>query len=282
MSKRFTTPDLETKIDKEAARVLQLLTKASVFLAMSPKMEKAIIVSNTQDAKPRQIASVDREIAEIFRSREWVTGRIENGVGRFYLSELGLVKLKRLSALKSNDAANVFGQQHKDIENRDIFESDGTRRFHINANESPLTALARKRDKHGDYYLTKRMIQAGERLREDFEISQIGPRITQNWDRFLVASARGDYRVDGVDRSDAAEIARARLSKALATLGPGLADIAFRCCCFLEGLERAEKKLEWSARSGKIVLRIALDRLADFYEMPKDEQKMAKTLRRVS
>ena len=39
-----------------------------------------------------------------------------------------------------------------------------------------------------------------------------------------------------------------------------------RCCCYLEGLEAAEKKLGWSARSGKIVLRIALMRLKQHYD----------------
>ena len=46
-------------------------------------------------------------------------------------------------------------------------------------------------------------------------------------------------------------------------LGPGLSDIVFRVCCFLEGLETAEKRLGWSARSGKVVLKIALERLGD-------------------
>jgi DNA invertase Pin-like site-specific DNA recombinase len=49
-------------------------------------------------------------------------------------------------------------------------------------------------------------------------------------------------------------------------LGPGLGDIALKCCCYLEGLETAEKRMGWSARSGKIVLRIALQRLLQFYE----------------
>ena len=60
--------------------------------------------------------------------------------------------------------------------------------------------------------------------------------------------------------------ARKRVRDAMADLGPGLGDVVLRCCCLLEGLEVTEKKLGWSARSGKIVLRIALQRLARHYE----------------
>jgi hypothetical protein len=45
-----------------------------------------------------------------------------------------------------------------------------------------------------------------------------------------------------------------------------LADVAYHCCCLLEGLEVTEKAMGWSAWSGKIVLRIALQRLKRHYE----------------
>lgn len=89
----------------------------------------------------------------------------------------------------------------------------------------------------------------------------MGPRVTQNWDNFLTA---------GVDQSVKAPAgpgdAKARVANALADLGPGLGDVALRCCCYLEGMEASEKKLGWSARSGKIVLRIALQRLKRHYD----------------
>ena len=37
---------------------------------------------------------------------------------------------------------------------------------------------------------------AGERLREDFELAQMGPRVAQNWDSFLSCGASGDSAVD--------------------------------------------------------------------------------------
>ena len=65
---------------------------------------------------------------------------------------------------------------------------------------------------------------------------------------------------------DASSNARNRVALALSELGPGLSDVVLRCCCYLEGLETIEKKLSWSARSGKIVLRIALMRLKIHYD----------------
>ena len=47
--------------------------------------------------------------------------------------------------------------------------------------------------------------------------------------------------------------------------GIGLADVALRTCCFLEGLEGCERRLGWSARSGKVVLKLALQRLVEHY-----------------
>ena len=108
------------------------------------------------------------------------------------------------------------------------------------------------------------MVAAGERLREDFELAQMGPRVTQNWDRFLTTGRSGAMPERGLAEGPVA--ARARVAEALRALGPGLGDIALRCCCFLEGLETAEKRMGWSARSGKIVLRIALQRLSQHYQ----------------
>ena len=57
----------------------------------------------------------------------------------------------------------------------------------------------------------------------------------------------------------------ARVAEALRDLGPGMGDLVLRVCCFLEGIELTERRLGWSARSGKVVLRLALMRLERFY-----------------
>ena len=141
--------------------------------------------------------------------------------------------------------------------------------------ESPLGWLSRRRDSRGAPFLGREEVEAGERLRADFERAQLGPGVTQDWRRFLAPGAGGSglsAQERGVD--DGAEAARRRVMDALADLGPGLADAALRTCCFLEGLEQVEARMSWSARSGKIVLKIALQRLAGHYRrtepLPKD------------
>ena len=49
-------------------------------------------------------------------------------------------------------------------------------------------------------------------------------------------------------------------------LGPGLSEVVLRCCCLPEELEITKKHMGWAARSGKVVLRIALQRLGLHYE----------------
>ena len=59
--------------------------------------------------------------------------------------------------------------------------------------------------------------------------------------------------------------AHRRFHAAVEHVGPGLADICWRVICAGEGIGGAEKALGWPSRSGKLVLTLALDRLARFY-----------------
>ncbi|MBB3861058.1 hypothetical protein GGQ88_002330 [Novosphingobium hassiacum] len=127
----------------------------------------------------------------------------------------------------------------------------------VNLAESPLTWL------HSRGHLTDRQYDAGERLRADYERAQMAPSITMRWDAVRIAGT-GDRGLSGSERQMAA---KARFDAAVAAAGNGLSDILWRVVCAGEGLPAAEKTLEWPARSGKLVLRIALDRVADFYRV---------------
>lgn len=129
----------------------------------------------------------------------------------------------------------------------------------VNLKESPLGWLYA----HG--HLTEPQYEAGERLRADWERAQIAPSITMRWDPVRVDGGGG--RDHGLTASERQIAAKDRFDGALREAGPGLSDILWRVACAGEGLPAAEKALEWPVRSGKLVLKLALDRVAGFYRI---------------
>ena len=128
----------------------------------------------------------------------------------------------------------------------------------VNLAESPLSWL------HARGHLYDRLFNAGERLRLDYERAQLSPGVTMRWDPVRLAGQGGESRLLPTERQLAA---RQRFDGALAEAGRGLSDILWRVVCAGERLPDAEKGLAWPARSGKLVLKLALDRLADFYRI---------------
>lgn len=127
----------------------------------------------------------------------------------------------------------------------------------VNLAESPLSWL------HARGHLDDRQFAAGELLRADYERASMAPGVTMRWDPVRV---RGSGAA-GLSPTERQIAARARFDGAIAAAGRGLSDILWRVVCACEGLPTAEKSLDWPARSGKLVLKIALDRLADFYRI---------------
>lgn len=127
----------------------------------------------------------------------------------------------------------------------------------VNLAESPLAWL------HARGHLEDRLFDAGERLRSDYERAQLSPSVTMRWDPVRVKST-GDA---GLTPGEKQIAAKARFDGALAAAGRGLEDVLWRVVCAGEALPDAERALAWPARSGKLVLRLALDRVADFYRI---------------
>ena len=273
----------DARIEREARRILRRLCEKGAFLAVAPSMERAVVLREVVPGRQNRIAVVDRDVAHAFAMQEWIACDKAGKIACYTITPVGRAALKRLlteervgRAGKAGfaEAQAPFQEQHRFFAERTVMAEDGSgeRRLRFNLAESPLSVLGRKRDKDGSAYLTPVLIEAGERLREDFELAQMGPRVAQNWDRFLTAGTRGGAR-PGRGPGEGPADARVRVAKALAALGPGLSDIVFRICCFLEGIETAEKRLGWSARSGKVVLKIALERLASHYGIAMPEPR---------
>jgi hypothetical protein len=127
----------------------------------------------------------------------------------------------------------------------------------VNLAESPLGWL------HARGHLNERLFDAGERLRADYERAQIAPAVTMRWEPVRISGTNPD----GLTPGERQLSARRRFDGAIAAAGKGLKDILWRVVCACETVSAAERELEWPARSGKLVLRIALERVADFYRI---------------
>ncbi len=128
----------------------------------------------------------------------------------------------------------------------------------VNLAESPLSWLRARG------MVDARQFEAGERLRADYEMASLGPSVTMRWDASPIAKGRRGAAA-AMDPTLAQLSAKRRFDAAIAAAGPGLSDVLWRVVCAGEGLPMAEKALGWPVRAGKLVLCLALDRVAGHY-----------------
>jgi hypothetical protein len=161
------------------------------------------------------------------------------------------------------DGPNRFRLQHDGIVRRSRASRDGLDATHFNEAESPLAWLSRRKDRDGRPFVIPGQLLAGERLRADFTRAGLTPRMTANWTAPIEKARRGGS--DGVTFADAVLAAKVRLARTLDAVGPEFAGLLLDTCCFLKGLETVERERGWPARTARVVLSLALDRLARHY-----------------
>jgi hypothetical protein len=134
----------------------------------------------------------------------------------------------------------------------------------VNESESPLAWLARRKDAGGKPMIDAAQFAAGERLRADFTRAAMTPRIGANL-ASPVAHGRRNSGDSSAHFSDIVIAAKERLNHALDSVGPEFSGLLLDICCFLKGLELVERERGWPRRTSKVVLGLALDRLARHY-----------------
>lgn len=134
-------------------------------------------------------------------------------------------------------------------------------RRRANLGESPIAWLARRKDADGLPWLTAVEVAAGEKLRLDFQRAGVIGRLTMDWQ----AGPRSGAARAGLDPMERAQDAKRRIARALDYAGPGLREMLEHVCFRGTALEAAERDLGLTRRSGKVVLKLALQRLAKHY-----------------
>ncbi|MEJ2116477.1 MAG: DUF6456 domain-containing protein [Alphaproteobacteria bacterium] len=192
---------------------------------------------------------------------------VEPCAGGYRLSATGRAWVRR--KLSSADA---FQEQHQVRALREIEYERTKRPAIVDEMESPLAWLAKRKDKNGVPMLLPHQFEAGERLRADFHFAGLTARVTANWNPAASTKRTGGGGNDLAALTDNVMAARQRVVRALAAVGPELSGVLVDVCCHLKGLEEAERAEKWPQRSGKVVLQIALTRLARHYGLINEGQ----------
>jgi hypothetical protein len=232
----------DKEVEREGHRVLRRLAAPRQVLFARGAVH---VVARSPSAAAASRVTVAPDLVARFAALGWIQ---PDGEGRHVIAPPGQAFLARAGE-------GGFAAQHRLLQARRL-EGDGGRAVQVNMAESPLTRLKFRA------LIDDRQFAAGERLRRDYTLGQMTPRMGVDWSAPVVLGGRGA----GQDSlGDTVIAARQRLNRALKAAGPGLGDLLFDVCCQLAPLEGVEAARGWSRRSARVVLAIALDRLAAHY-----------------
>ncbi|WP_372425784.1 DUF6456 domain-containing protein [Salinarimonas chemoclinalis] len=254
-----------TRLARGAVRLLEALAAPEASGLPDPIDGARVLVRGAADRRGVSLsagafarADADRLVAADL-ARWSRAGRAH----RLQATEAGRARLRREA-----DPAQPFAAQHRAgaVAARPD-PSDGTpRRVAINNAESPLAWLASRRNRDGTPFLSPQAVEAGERLRRDITMAGIMPGVTVDWSRFGGGgSGRGRAPGERQTMTEALVAARQRLAGAADALGGEDLDLLVDVCGFLKGLATIERERGWPARSAKMLVARALDRLARHY-----------------
>jgi hypothetical protein len=205
------------------------------------------------------LATISVAAFDWVRRRGWL--QPEQGTDRYRIAAAGIKALRRAKSGPSAamPAIRQKSTAEKKAKRQGIASVGG-------AKEGSLAWLRRRRDKDGQPLITEPQFAVGERLGADFWHAQLSPRVTADWSG--TASSRRTPRAApgaGVELGDHVVAARQRVHRALDAVGPELAGILVEVCCHDVGLEAAGRTQGWPQRAAKVVLQLALTRLARHY-----------------
>ncbi len=210
------------------------------------------------------LARFAADVAPFAERQDWI---VRKG-GVWVISSPGKQALKRQLA----EGDDAFRAQHQ-VRRQSVLRESGET-VTVDDSESPLAWLRRRKDRTGKPLLSAAQFRAGERLRADYTLARLTPRVTANWD---ASAPAGRSRRAGAplahELSDTVLAAKERVRSALRAVGPDLEGVLISVCCELMGLEEVERRYGWPQRSAKVVLGIALNSLARHYGYLDDAER---------
>ncbi len=157
---------------------------------------------------------------------------------------------------KLSNHQEQFSEQH-----RKIIHKQGGIKYNLNENIIVRLSIAKNGQ---EPFLLPHHIEAAKRFSFLFEKSHLRQSITIRYNEGAVAGSKRSLNFSN-DISDMAIDAREKIEKILAYLPKDCAKVILDVCGFEKGLQKIEKEHGWPSRSAKLVLRIALEQMANYF-----------------
>jgi hypothetical protein len=245
--------DIASGIDRVLLAKLVVLARRGAFLQR--RCDGADVVLPRRGGAGAVVALSSLELARSLAAG-WIAPA---GPERLQLARRGLALVRKAKSIAPGDVGRTGVSGPSEAVTAKARPS-------VNRDESPLAWLRRRTDKRGRSLISASEYEAGERLRADFWFAQMTPRVTASWSGTTpVRRQRRSAPSADKDLLDHVIAARERVRRALAAVGPELAGVLIDVCCHLQGLEQVERAAGWPQRAGKVILHLALQRLARHY-----------------
>lgn len=251
----------EHEFEREVRRVFRRFVEPRCYVKRVNDEEFGLFVSRNEWRKP--VLRIGEKLWTLFERRDLVRAADKTAASIiWYPSEAGQAYWRRLDA-----AADPFRTQHQLRGRRAVSLEGAVFVAETNEAETTLGWLARRKGVGGKPLVSEIQVEAGERLRKDFTLAQLNPRVTADWSMALGPDGGGRRLRDPAEVTDRALAARERFARAVGAVGVGLSGVLVEVCCNQRGLEEIERGFGWPQRAAKVVLQIALDRLAEHYRI---------------
>jgi len=182
-------------------------------------------------------------------------GGLEAGARGYCVTESLVRRLK---------AGDNHAQQHRDMEEREIYIDSGVRRpARINGGMSAFDRLCRRKDRRGANLLTPAQQEAGRSFMRDYALAGHGHVATQNYmsageDKTAYSGGTEEAYIRRLDASK-------RFESAKSAMGEGLDKAVLSVCCHDQRLEQIERAEKWASGTGLTLLKMGLTLLVKHY-----------------
>lgn len=278
LSSRAANVPAAERLRKQCLPLLSALARPGAVLTVSGNAEDPVAIvhaGRAGGATPFGAFSADE--VEAAAKHDWIETASDGWGWKISRAGAAVVRAARATAVARAAAAPVREAK------RTLDRSRRSRAVSAREAGGSLAWLHSRRDKDGQPMISAEQLAAGERLAGDLWRARMTPRVTSVWTG--VPGDAGGRRAApgaGIDIADTVIAAKVRVERALRAVGPEFAGPLIDVCGHMLGLDDIERVNNLPMRSGKMLLRTALTRLARHYGLLPPEHGEAEIARRIA